>query len=656
MAARSSASTPAAPPSTPPAKPPKKPAAPRARRPKAPAAPAPSPHGGMGALLVDGGVSFRVWAPHAQAVSVSGSFCDWKEDGAALARENDAGYWSAFVPGVKAGDAYKFVLHTDAGTLWRTDPYARHMTNSVGEALIYDDAAFNWGEAEAAWALRAWNSLVIYEAHAGTFLGKPFGVQAEDGAWALTEQATQRLDYLQRLGVTALGLMPVAEFPGDVSWGYNPSQPFAVESAYGGPDALKALVREAHARGIAVIIDVVYNHFGPSDLDLWRFDGWSEHDGGGIYFYNDHRGATPWGHTRPDYGRPEVRAYLCDNARMWLRDFHADGLRLDMTLYMRSSTANPQEDPIAEGWQAMQEVNRTVQHEFPGRITIAEDMQQDAAITAAADAGGAGFGAQWDAGFVHPVRATLEAPSDADRSVGTLSGVLQHRYGDDVFARVVYAESHDEVSNGRQRLYAQAKDVLEGARGEEGVELAAALASLGLVLTLTAPGIPMLFQGQDLLADDWFDDHADAERLEDATPDALPRRRRARALAGLTRDLVLLRRGERGAGGLTGQHVSVLHVDEQAKVLAYVRTHDDGRDPVMVVLNLAETAHDAYPVPFVAEGPWRLVFNSQARAYEGTPGALEAGDVTAEATPDGPRATVPLAPYGALLFVWVDTA
>jgi 1,4-alpha-glucan branching enzyme len=183
-------------------------------------------------------------------------------------------------------------------------------------------------------------------------------------------------------------------------------------------------------------------------------------------------------------------------------------------------------------------------------------------------------------------------------------------------------------------------------------DLAASLAALGLVLTLTAPGIPMLFQGQELLADGWFDDHADADRLRDATPRALPPSTpRARALAGLTRDLVRLRRGEDGTGGLTGQGLTVVHADDAAKVIAYVRTHDDGRDPVLVVLNLAETAHEAYPVPFPHEGPWRLVFNSQAAVYAGTPGTFEAGDAVATPQAEGGAvAPLPLAPYGALIF------
>src|SRR5205823_6063903 len=123
----------------------------------------------------------------------------------------------------------------------------------------------------------------------------------------------------------AIEIMPIAEFAMDNSWGYNPSQPFSVERALGGPQGLHAFVKAAHARGLAVILDVVYNHFGPSDLDLWQFDGWRTNDHpGGIYFYDTNRAHTPWGDNRPDYGRPEVRQYIRDNALFWLDKYRVD--------------------------------------------------------------------------------------------------------------------------------------------------------------------------------------------------------------------------------------------------------------------------------------------------------------------------------------------
>ena len=152
--------------------------------------------------------------------------------------------------------------------------------------------------------------------------------------------------------------MPPFEFAGDISWGYNPSHLFAIESGYGGPDAFKRFIREAHAHGIAVIVDVVYNHFGPSDLDLWRFDGWSEGDGGGIYVYNDERAMTPWGATRPDYGRGEVRTFLRDSALTWLEEFRCDGLRFDATVYIRSDRRRSRPRPTP--------CSRTAGRSWPG--------------------------------------------------------------------------------------------------------------------------------------------------------------------------------------------------------------------------------------------------------------------------------------------------
>jgi 1,4-alpha-glucan branching enzyme len=170
----------------------------------------------------------------------------------------------------------------------------------------------------------------------------------------------------------------IAEFGGDFSWGYNPAHIFAVESSYGGPQGFKEFVKAAHKIGLGVILDVVYNHFRPCDLNLWQFDGWNENGLGGIYFYNDWRCETPWGNTRPDYGRGEVRKFIRDNAMMWLEEYHVDGLRMDMTLYIRS--VHPGAD-LPDGWSLAQWLNSEVNRHFPGRITIAEDLQHNEWLT-----------------------------------------------------------------------------------------------------------------------------------------------------------------------------------------------------------------------------------------------------------------------------------
>lgn len=590
-----------------------------------------SRHAGMGAVPYRGGVSFRVWAPHADAVRVTGSFCEWNE-GHPLAHDGD-GYWSVAVRGAKAGDEYKFVIERDGQTFHRNDPYARLVTSSVGNSVVYDDAAFDWqGDA---YEIPPWNDLVIYELHVGTFHD-----QNPHGPGDL-HSAIPKLDYLHDLGVNAVSLMPLAEFAGDFSWGYNPAFPFAIETAYGGPDALKQFVKEAHARGLAVIVDVVYNHFGPSDLDLWQFDGWSENGMGGIYFYNDHRAETPWGETRPDYGRPEVRNFIRDNALMWLESFHVDGLRWDGTVFIRHKDffLTPGSE-LPDGWTLMQDINREIAEKFPGRLSIAEDLQRFDGIVMPVEAGGGGFGAQWDAAFVHPVRAALEVMDDSGRNMHEVADAILHRYGLDAFSRVIYTESHDEVANGRQRL---PESIHQGnATSWE----AQKRSTLGAALVFTAPGIPMMFQGQEMLEDEWFRDTEplDWERLQHLDGIRL-----------LYRDLIRLRRDYAATTrGLKGPHIELYHVNDAAKVIAFRRWMDGGEgDETVVVLNFSHQAHAHYRVGLPAEGTWHLRFNSDWRGYSPLFGDHPAFDVEAEAAPQDDQpcsGVVSVGPYSAVVF------
>ena len=439
----------------------------------------------MGAIVHDAGVAFRVWAPNADAVFATGGFNGWSEDATAMAPE-EGGMWYADVAGAKPGDEYLFLIHNGDAVLSRIDPYARAVTTSVGNAIVVDPR-HDWDDG---FDPPPWNELVIYEMHVGTF-NRP----DEDTAGTFAD-AIEKLGHLKRLGVNAVQIMPAMEFAGDVSWGYNPAHIFAVESTYGGPEGFKAFIDAAHQSGIAVILDVVYNHFGPGDLDLWRFDGWSENDKGGIYFYNDWRSETPWGDTRPDYGRDQVRRFICDNALYWLEEYHLDGLRFDMTLYIRSVRGDEGDegDALEEGWSLLQRINGEIAERFPGRITIAEDLRNRAEITAGVEEGGAGFGAQWDSQFVHPVREVLIAPDDAARHMARVAHALTHHYNGDAFRRVIYTESHDEVANGKARI------PHEIAPGDPSHLAAQKRSTLGAALMFTAPGIPMLFQGQEFLA------------------------------------------------------------------------------------------------------------------------------------------------------------
>lgn len=572
----------------------------------------------MGAIPFDGGFAFRVWAPNADEVKVVGDFNAWDDTAHQLHHEAN-GHWYGEVQGAEHGQEYKLLLRNGDDWFMRIDPRAMSVTNSVGNGRLYDQSRFDWGNDDAFWT-PAQHELVIYETHIGSF------VDSADGPADLHD-LTGKLDYLQQLGINAVELMPLMEFAGDYSWGYNPAHIFAVESTYGGPDGLKTFIKEAHLRGIAVIIDVVYNHFGPSDLATWQFDGWSENGKGGIYFYQDHRSSTPWGDTRPDYGREEVRAFILDNVRMWLGDYHADGVRLDMTPYMRK--VDGFSGDIPEGWEMMKAIGHLVRTEFPGKLVIAEDLHNDAAVTAVGG-GGAELHAQWDNQFVHPVREALITPADEARSIPAVAKAVMHRYHH-AFDRVVYTESHDEVANGKARITSEVRG--DNPTGWD----AQKRATLGAALVLTSPGMPMLFQGQEFLEDEWF---------RDTVPLDWDRAWAFRDITQMFRDLIRLRRNLDGdSGGLVGPHTTLVTLDDDANLIAFVRSSGDGQH-VLVALNL--TAHAVQQqVEVPGGGQWRVRFNSDARRYSTLFGDHPTPDLDAT---DG-SALLDLGPYSCVIYL-----
>lgn len=583
---------------------------------------------GMGAIPYGEGTSFRVWAPHAQWVGVEGDFNDWDAERAPMVSEGN-GHWYADLPDARPGHQYKYRLRNGEQDLHRVDPYAREVTNSVGNGVIHDHGAYDWEGDE--FHLTGHHELVVYETHVGSF--------ASDGNGpGDLHDAAGRLDHLVNLGVNVVQLMPVMEFAGDLSWGYNPAHIFAVESAYGGPNALKDFVKECHRRGLAVVVDVVYNHFGPSDLDLWQFDGWSENGLGGIYFYNDWRSSTPWGDTRPDYGRGEVRDFIRDNAMMWMHDYHVDGLRFDMTPYIRSVSGMGRD--IEDGWSLMRWVNESVHQAYPEVITIAEDMQGDALITGAED-GGAAFNAQWDGRFVHPIREALTVYNDYDRSLEQVADAIQVVYDGDAFRRVIYTESHDEVANGKARVVNEVNPT------DEQGWYAQKRSTIGAALVLTSPGIPMLFQGQEFLQGGWFRDDAPLDwHLSEEY----------QGVVKLYRDLIRLRRDWWGVtGGLKGHGVQVHHLDDDAKVLAFHRWAQGGPgDSTVVVVNLSDQPREDHWIGMPAAGQWKLQFNSDSRQYSDQFGDFPSFDT--EAFGDSPRdgqpasARVSVGPYSVLVY------
>jgi 1,4-alpha-glucan branching enzyme len=558
---------------------------------------APSARPYMGATPYNGGVTFRLWAPFASDVQVRGDFNNWKP-GTRLFSEGN-GYWSADLPGAMVGQQYNYLITNAASgaVLTHVDPYSRAFKTRGGPSLI---APSDTQYAGSSYTTPAWNELVIYELHVGTFvldqtLPQPGGT---------FDSAATKLDYLKDLGINAIEIMAAGEFETDTSWGYNPAYIFAIQEQYGGPDGFRAFVQEAHQRGIAVIMDVVYNHLGYPAGDMWQFDGWSQNDKGGIYFYNDWRSTTPWGDTRFDYGRPEVRNYILDNARRWLQQRFADGLRWDATGWIRNVYGN-NNDPgndLPDGWSLMQAINADIKQSQPWKISIAEDMQGNEWLTKDTSVGGAGFDAQWEAEFVHTIRSAIIPADDSARNMYSVRDAIGHGYNGNAMERVVYTESHDEDANGHFRVPEEIW------RGNASGYFSKKRSTLGAALVFTAPGIPMIFQGQEFLENGDFSDTKPLDWSKQLT---------FSGILTMYRDLIRLRRNWfNRTAGLKGPSLNVFHVNDAAKVIAFHRWDRGGpADDVVVVVNMANRSYDSYSIGFPGAGAWNVRFNSDWNGY-----------------------------------------
>ena len=583
----------------------------------------------MGTILYPGGAGFRVWAPFATKVGVAGTFNGWSPTATPFASEGN-GYWSADVAGVSVDDEYQFVIVNGMQPLiWHKNPYASSVVNSSGNAVVHDPN-FDWTGDD--FTMPPWNELVIYEMHVGSFNEAP---GTGPGTF---DEIIPKLPYLADLGINAIEIMPVAEFAGDYSWGYNPSQPFAVESAIGGPQGLYKFVKAAHSQGIAVILDVVYNHCGPGDLDLWRFDGWSDlNHNGGIYIYDNARAHTDFGDTRFDYGRGEVRQYLRDNALFWLTKYRLDGLRFDSVINIRKCNYA---DDLPDGWSLLQWINNEIRGAQPWKITIAEDLQNNEWITKDTGSGGAGFGSQWEAAFMHPIRNAVITPNDGNRDMFAVRDALYHGYNGNMAQRVIYTESHDEDSNGHSRVPEEIWP------GNAGSWFSRKRSTLGAALVFTAPGIPMIFQGQEFLENGYF--HLDNAPLDWS---------KLITHAGihlLYRDLIRLRRNWfNQTAGLRGQNLNVHHVNNTDKLVAFHRWQNGGPgDDVMVVANFANRRYDSYSLGFPRSGMWRVRFNSDWQGYSPDYGNILGYDtLSGGGTQDGMpfHANVGIGPYSVII-------
>ncbi len=452
----------------------------------------------LGAIpLPGGGCRFRVWAPEASRVDVH--VTEPVELTQTLVAE-EHGYHAGVVAGVGPGSLYVYRLHRADGERERPDPASRHQPRGVhGPSAVVDLGGHAWRD--RSWRGLAQERLVFYELHVGTFTA--------EGTFAAV---IPHLDMLRDLGVTAIELMPVAQFPGERNWGYDGVYPYAVQASYGGPAGLMALVDACHERGLAVAVDVVYNHLGPEGNYLGDF---------APYFSGRYR--TPWG-LAVNFDGPdsdEVRNFFIRNALFWVSEFHIDVLRVDAVHGIFDFSGSPfLGELVAAVKERATALGRTVQ-------VVAESSLNDVRILRPAEAGGLGFDAQWNDDLHHALHCILtgetggyyqdfarfcdlvKAYSEGFALTGQYSAFRRRRHGTSSHAIpadrfVVFSQNHDQVGNRRC-----------GDRRSELVSFEALKVAAGTVIL--SPYIPLLFMGEEYgekAPFPYFVSHSDPELVE----------------------------------------------------------------------------------------------------------------------------------------------
>jgi maltooligosyltrehalose trehalohydrolase len=423
--------------------------------------------------LGEGKCRFLVWAPHAQRLELK---LTTPYEAVLAMRPRGRGYFELTADGIEPGARYFYRLE---GERDRPDPASRFQPDGVHDASAVLDPQFAWTDEH--WRGIPLHQYITYEIHVGTFT--PAGT---------FDAAIGQLDDLLDLGVTAVELMPVAQFPGGRNWGYDGVHPFAVQNTYGGPEGLRRFVNAAHQRGLAVVMDVVYNHLGPEGNYLAEF---------GPYFTDRHH--TPWGRAInfDDRGSDEVRRFFIENALAWIDAFHIDALRLDAVHAIFDFSARPFLQELADAVRREGErLNRRV-------YTIAESSLNDPRLIAPKELGGCGIDGQWCDDLHHAVRTTLvedrsgyyadyrgfdhllKAYQDGFVHDGGYSKYRGRRHGSsarhvDPIRLVVCAQNHDQLGN---RLFGER---LTDLVSFEQLKLAAALVIL-------SPYQPFLFMGEE---------------------------------------------------------------------------------------------------------------------------------------------------------------
>ncbi|MGQ0554146.1 MAG: 1,4-alpha-glucan branching protein GlgB [Planctomycetota bacterium] len=557
----------------------------------------------------DEGASFAVWAPNAKSVSVVGDFCDWDPTRYPMRPLGVSGVHELWVPGVKPGDLYKYAIEgLDGVVRLKTDPLAFKHEQWPGTAGIVQRLDHHvWGD-------QAWMSgrarrdatrepLAILELQLSSWRRVP---EEDNRPLGYREAAPLLVEHCRRFGFTHVELMPVMEHPFGGSWGYQVTGYFAPTSRHGTPDDFRYLVDTLHQAGLGVILDWVPAHFPDDAHSLERFDGTA------LYEHEDPRLARhPDWHTLIfNYGRNEVRNFLVASALYWLKELHADGLRVDAVasmLYRDYSRKDGEWLPNKYGGRENLEaidflriLNATVQQECPGTLMLAEESTAWGGVTAPPDHGGLGFTFKWNMGWMHDtLRYFARDPIHRRWHHDEITFAMLYEHSE----RFLNPLSHDEVVHGKGSLLGR----LPGDEWQK-------LAQLRLLLAYQylRPGKKLLFMGTELASPrEWDHDQS----LDWHLANDPPRRGLARFLEDLGRLYLghaALWRSDPDPEGFQWIDCS----DRENSVLAWARR--DVGDTLVVVLNLTPVPRRDYRIGIPSAGRWSCIFSSDAGSYGGS--------------------------------------